>query len=196
MPITLAVPLDLPDVRVLADRMLEDGTVLIEVESTVQTAQCHRCGRTIDRFHGFDRPTRLRHLPVFGREVLIEIRPKRYRCPFCEGGPTSTQRCSRYEPNRPHTRAFEQDVLKRLVHSTVADISGQCYLGVKAVEGIVNQHVASAVDWSCFTALDTPYKCRFFMSHLRALVMIRYQGTWTGRARVPGNRGREVTADD
>ena len=36
----------------------------------------------------------------------------------------------------------------------------------------------------------------FFMSHLRALVMIRYQGTWTGRARVPGNRGREVTADD
>lgn len=36
----------------------------------------------------------------------------------------------------------------------------------------------------------------FFMSHLRALVMIRHQGTWTGRARVPGNRGREVTADD
>ena len=36
----------------------------------------------------------------------------------------------------------------------------------------------------------------FFVSHLRALVMIKYQGTWTGRARVPGNRGREVTADD
>lgn len=136
-------------------RCLPDATLLIEVESTLCTAQYHRCGREIDRFHGFDRPTRLRHLPVFGREVLIEIRPKRYRCPFCEGGPTSTQRCSRYEPNRPHTRAFEQDVLKRLVHSTVADISGQCYLGVKAVEGIVNQHVASAVDWSCFTALDT-----------------------------------------
>jgi glutamate/tyrosine decarboxylase-like PLP-dependent enzyme len=30
----------------------------------------------------------------------------------------------------------------------------------------------------------------FFMSHLRALVMIRCQGTWAGRARVPGNRGR------
>ncbi|MEI2774064.1 MAG: ISL3 family transposase [Candidatus Competibacter sp.] len=155
MPITISLPLDLPDVRVLATQVLPDATLLIEVESTLCTAQCHRCGREIDRFHGFDRPTRLRHLPVFGREVLIEIRPKRYRCPFCEGGPTSTQRCSRYEPNRPHTRAFEQDVLKRLVHSTVADISGQCYLGVKAVEGIVNQHVASAVDWSCFTALDT-----------------------------------------
>ncbi|MEI2808622.1 MAG: HRDC domain-containing protein [Albidovulum sp.] len=30
----------------------------------------------------------------------------------------------------------------------------------------------------------------FFMSHLRALIMIRYQGTWAARARVPGNCGR------
>ena len=155
MSITLTVPLDLPDVRVLANRMLEDGTVLIEVESTLQSTPCHRCGRIIDRFHGFDRPIRLRHLPVFGRQVVVEIRPKRYRCPFCAGGPTTTQRCAWYEPNRPHTRAFEQDVLKRLVHSTVADVRGQCQLGVKAVEGIVDHHVAPAVDWSRFTALDT-----------------------------------------
>lgn len=155
MLISLTVPLDLPDVRVLANRMLEDGTVLIEVESTLQSTPCHHCGRIIDRFHGFDRPIRLRHLPVFGRQVVVEIRPKRYRCPFCAGGPTPTQRCAWYEPNRPHTRAFEQDVLKRLVHSTVADVRCQCQLGVKAVEGIVDHHVAPAVDWSRFTALDT-----------------------------------------
>lgn len=155
MPITIRLPLDLPDVRVLASRELPDATLLIEVESTLRTAQCHHCGRGLDRVHGVDRPIRLRHLPVFGRAVLIEIRPKRYRCPYCEGGPTSTQRCSWYEPNRPHTRAFEQDVLKRLVHSTVADVSWQCRLGVKAVEGIVDHHVTPAVDWSHFTALDT-----------------------------------------
>ncbi|MCB1795297.1 MAG: hypothetical protein KDJ70_12905 [Candidatus Competibacteraceae bacterium] len=66
MPITLAVPLDLPDVRVLANRMLEEGTVLIEVESPLKTTRCHRRGRETDRFHGFGRPIRLRHLPVFG----------------------------------------------------------------------------------------------------------------------------------
>ncbi len=55
MPITLTVPLDLPEIRVLANRMLEEGAVLIEMESTVRTAQCHRCGREIDRFYGFDR---------------------------------------------------------------------------------------------------------------------------------------------
>ena len=155
MPITLAVPLDLPDVRVLSNRMLEEGTVLIEVESTLRTTQCHRCGRDIDRFHGFDRPIRLRHLPVFGRQVVIEIRPKRYRCPHCEGGPTTTQRCAWYDPNRPHTTAFEQDVLKRLIHGTVADVSRQLHLGVKAVEGLMDQHLAPAVDWTACSTLET-----------------------------------------
>ena len=102
MPITLTVPLDLPDVRVLSHRMLEGGTVLIEVESTLQTARCHRCGREIDRFHGFDRPIRLRHLPVFGRDVVVEIRPKRYQCPYCGGGPTTTQRLVRSAPSAYH----------------------------------------------------------------------------------------------
>src|SRR5512143_3543936 len=155
MPITIALPLDLPDVRVLASRLLEDGILLIEVESTLPTAQCYRCGREMDRFHGYDRPIRLRHLPVFGRTVWIEIRPKRYRCPGCEGGPTTTQRCCWYDPNRPHTKAFEQWVLKRLVHSTVADVSRQWALGIKAVEGIVEPYVVAAVDWAAFPVLDT-----------------------------------------
>ncbi|MDG4597036.1 MAG: hypothetical protein P9F75_15330 [Candidatus Contendobacter sp.] len=37
MPVALAVPLDRSAARGLASRILEDGTVLIEVESTWQT---------------------------------------------------------------------------------------------------------------------------------------------------------------
>ncbi len=55
MPITIRLTLDLPDVQVLATRVLQDATLVIEVESTLRTAQCHCCGREIDRFHGFDR---------------------------------------------------------------------------------------------------------------------------------------------
>lgn len=155
MPITIALPLDLPEVRVLASRLLADDTLLIEVESTLPTARCYCCGREIDRFHGYDRPIRLRHLPVFGRVVWIEIRPKRYRCPFCKRGPTTTQRCCWYDPNRPHTKAFEQWVLKHLVHSTVADVSRQLEVGIKAVEGIVDHYVVAAVDWAGLKALET-----------------------------------------
>ena len=38
MPITISLPLDLPDVRVLATQVLPDATLLIEVESTLRTA--------------------------------------------------------------------------------------------------------------------------------------------------------------
>jgi transposase len=156
MPITLALPLDIPEVRVLSSRIEEDDTLLIEVESTLTTAQCHRCGGEIEPLHGVDRPIRLQHhLPVFGRQVFIEIRPKRYRCPQCEGGPTTTQRWVWYDPNRPHTKAFEQWVLKSLVHRTVADVSRQLDLGVKAVEGIVDHPVAPQVNWADFTTLET-----------------------------------------
>ena len=155
MPITIPWPVDLPEVRVLASQVLEDATLLIQVESPRQTTQGHRCGREIDRFHGFDQPIRLRHLPVLGREVFIELRPKRYRCPFGEGEPTTTQGCAWYDPHRPHTKAFEQGVLKRLVHSTVADGSRQVALGVKAVEAIVDHEVATTVDGAAFTALET-----------------------------------------
>src|SRR5512143_109507 len=155
MPITVALPLDIPEIRVLASRLLEDDTLLIEVESTLPTARCYCCGREIERFHGYDRPIRLRHLPVFGRTVWIEIRPKRYRCPVRKGGPTTTQPCSWYDPNRPHTKAFEQWLLKHLVHSTVADISRPVEVGIKAVEGIVDHYVAATVDWAAFPALET-----------------------------------------
>ena len=38
MSITISLPLDLPDVRVLATQVLPDATLLIEVESTLRTA--------------------------------------------------------------------------------------------------------------------------------------------------------------
>src|SRR3989442_15579328 len=101
-------PLDIPDVRVLKSEFSERGDLIITVESTLQSAACRLCGRQIQEFHGHDAPIRLRHLPVLNRRVFIEIRPKRYRCPSCSGGPTSTPKNSWYDPRNPHTKAFEQ----------------------------------------------------------------------------------------
>jgi len=90
-PPTLAIPLDLPDVAVLRTEVTPQRQLIIEVESSLPTALCHCCGRTIDPFDGYDRPIRLRHLPILGMVVFIEIRPKRLRCPLCADHPTTTQ---------------------------------------------------------------------------------------------------------
>ena len=78
----------------------------------------------------------------------MEIRPKRDRCPSCEGRPTTTQRGDWYDPNRPHTKAFEKGVLRCLVNSTVVDVSQKLGLGPDAVEGILERWSSTTVDWS------------------------------------------------
>src|SRR3954454_16840147 len=100
---TISIPLDLPDVRVLGTQVLSPQLLLIEVESTLSSTTCRRCGRTITDFHGFDQPIQLRHLPILGSAVYLRIRPKRFRCPYCDGHPPTTQRLAWYTPNAVHT---------------------------------------------------------------------------------------------
>ena len=153
MPAMIPIPLDLPEVKVLHTETSAQGEIIITVESTREGTKCRRCGRPIKQFHGYDEPLRLRHLPVFEQRVLIEIRPKRYRCPHCEGGPTTTQRCRWYDPRSPHTKAFEQSLLRGLINSTVVDVSRKFGLTAEAVEGVLERGIAEQVDWGRFEHL-------------------------------------------
>jgi transposase len=155
MPVLIQLPLDIPEVEVLSTEFRPDGALLIKVESTRQGARCSRCGRETHHFHGYDRPIQLRHLPILERQVYLELRPKRYRCPHCEGRPTTTQRCDWYDSNSPHTKAFEKWVLRCLVNSTVVDVSQKLGLGPDAVDSILGRWVSTTVDWSRLTTLTT-----------------------------------------
>ena len=155
MPVLIQLPLDIPEVEVLCTEFQPDGALLSKVESTHQGTRCGRCGREIHHFHGYDRPIQLRHLPLLERRVYLEIRPKRYRCAHCEGHPTTTQRCDWDDPTSPHTKAFEKGVLRCLVNSTVVDVSQKLGLGPDAVDGILGRWVATTVEWSRLTTLET-----------------------------------------
>ena len=90
MPPVIEFPLDLPDVRIVAT-YLHEPAITIRVESTRTGTRCRQCGAAIEEFHGYGERLRLRHLPILGRPVFIELRPRRYRCPFCDEHPTTTQ---------------------------------------------------------------------------------------------------------
>jgi len=155
MSATFQIPLDIPDVHLLSSRPGERGEFILEVESSLNSTICRRCGQEITEFHGYDHPIRLRHLPVFGRDVWIEIRPKRYRCPHCDDHPTTTQRLSWHEPRSPHTKAFDAWLVSMLGNSTVSDVSRRCHVGHDAVEGAVDRCVRATVDWAHYTQLYT-----------------------------------------
>src|SRR5207245_852712 len=96
----------------------------------------------------------VRHLPSFGREVVIRYRPRRYECPYCEGQPKTTQTLAWHTANSPYTRAYEEHILKALINSTVQDVSQKEGVGYDGVVGILDRGVATQVDWSRYQSLS------------------------------------------
>ena len=149
----ITIPLDLPRVTVLEVEVSERGYT-IRVESTQQGTRCGRCGRKIEAFHGYNDWVEVRHLPILDRAVYIRYRPKRYQCPYCQGGPTTTQPVSWHTPGSGMTKAYEQYVLKALIHSTIEDVSVKERLSYDRVLGVMERCVAAAVDWAAFKRLE------------------------------------------
>lgn len=149
----LTIPLDIPHVNVCKTRIDKNGAYVITVESTKQSAVCQHCGRKITQFHGHDKWIRLRHLPILGRPVYIRLRPKRYKCPHCDGGPTTTQQLDWYTSRSPHTKAYDRHLLLQLVNSTVEDVSQKEKVGYDAVEGAIKRHITETVNWPAWKEL-------------------------------------------
>jgi transposase len=151
----VTIPLDIPEVQVHKSEINKAGELIITVESTKETTVCKRCGRVIEKFHGYDKWVKLRYLPVFGHPTYLRYRPKRYRCEYCDGQPTTSQRLDWHEPNSPNTFAYEQHILLQLVNATVEDVYRKERLAYDLILGIVDRHICAEVDWSQYTALGT-----------------------------------------
>src|SRR5215207_6875021 len=121
----ISIPLDIPDLRVLQTELTKDGKLILTVESTLSSTICRRCGRTITERHGVDEPRLLRHLPILGRVVYLRIRPKRFRCPWCDDHPTTTQTLDWYDPHAVHTKAYERHLIVQMVTSTLSDVGAK-----------------------------------------------------------------------
>lgn len=150
----VTIPLDLPNVKVIKSEIKGTGDLIITVESTKDTAVCHRCGRIIRRFHGHDDWVELRYLPVFERRTYLRYRPRRYRCDDCTGQPTTSQRLDWHEPNSPNSFAFEQRILLQLVNATMEDVAVKEQISLASIKGIVDRYISAKVDWYQFSRLE------------------------------------------
>ena len=143
----ISIPLDIPDVRVRQTELTKDGELILTVESTLMSTTCRRCGRTITEPHGLDKPRLLRHLPILGRVVYLRIQPKRFRCPWCDDHPTTTQTLDWYDPQALHTKAYERHLIVQMIGSTLTDVGAKEDVTYDALLGILDRWIASSVDW-------------------------------------------------
>src|SRR5918997_798755 len=114
--------LNIPGIRVLSVRV-EAHSITCEIESTQGYSLCHRCGQKATEFHGYDQALELRHLPLCGRPVILRLRPKRYRCRYCEGAVTTTERADWYDAKAGCTKAYADFLLLELVNGTLQDVA-------------------------------------------------------------------------
>lgn len=153
MPAMIEFPRDLPEVRILKSE-LSEREIVITVESTREWALCSQCGRETREFHSYGRTLRLRHLPILGRPVFIELRPKRFRCPWCDDHPTRTQQLDWYEARSPHTKAYDDWLLLSLIGSTIQDVARKEGTSYDLVLGALERKIAATCHWSEIKRLD------------------------------------------
>jgi transposase len=149
----LQIPLDIPDVKIEKFDASSKNGFMVTVTSEQKGTTCQHCGKSIDNFYGYSKEITLRHLPILETPVWIKIKPKRYKCRSCDKEPTTTQTCSWYDSKSPHTKAYEQSLLRDLINSTITDVSMKRGIGEAAVEGIINRHIAQQFDWQTIKAI-------------------------------------------
>ena len=88
-------------------------------------------------------------------QTYIIIRPRRAQCPTCSHKPTTTQTLKWYDQRCPHTKAYDQHLLKQLIGSTVADVSLKENLGYDAVLGALERQVDKEINWDEVQNLGT-----------------------------------------
>jgi len=149
----IEIPLDIKDLKVEKYKLNRKNEILIYAESEIKKTVCRGCGKEIDKFHGYDREVKIRHLSILGMVTYICINPSRYMCTHCNGNPTTTQKLTWYDQRSHQTKAYEDHVLIQLVNSTVQDVSIKEGLGYRIVEGILLRNIEKEVNWDTIKAL-------------------------------------------
>jgi len=144
--------LNIPGIRVLSVRV-EAHSIKCEIESTQGYSMCHRCGQKATEFHGYDQALELRHLPLCGRPVILRLRPKRYRCRYCEGVVTTTERAEWYDAKAGCSKAYAEFLLLERVNGTLQDVAKKHGVTYDVVRGVLKRYVKGEVDWCQFKVL-------------------------------------------
>jgi transposase len=139
--------LNIPGIRVLSVKN-DENKIVFEIESTQGYSICHKCGQKATEFYEFERRLELRHLPLCGRQVILWLRPKRYRCRYCDGLVTTTERQDWYDTKAGCTKVFATFLLVELVNSTIQDVSMKHGVAYDVVRGVLKRYVRDDVDWS------------------------------------------------
>lgn len=144
--------IDLPNLQVQDAFEDRSGNYIITVISTEKGADCHKCGKRIEKPNGHGEVITLRHLDILGKKVYLRICLPRYQCD-CDGQPTTTQQVSWFTRRSGFTKAFEERLLLCCVNSTIVDVAIKEKVSYELVKGVIDRNIKKSVDWKTIKQL-------------------------------------------
>jgi transposase len=138
--------LGISDVVITDIKQAKDGSIHIAVKSTKTEILCHHCKTPMEPY-GYGSALTLRHLPILGREVYIEITPPRGICKHCDNNPTSTQTLDWFKRNGHQTKPYEDYLMLQLIGSTQSDVARKEEVTEETLQNIMDRYKIEDVDW-------------------------------------------------
>jgi len=138
--------LGLSNIEIISVRETPSGDIRVAVKSTQSETFCRKCHGSTEPY-GSSRQLVLRHLPMFGRKVYIEIKPPRGICKRCDDNPTTTQTLDWFKRNGHHTKPYEDYLMLQLIGSTITDVAKKEEITEAQLQGILDSYKIDGVDW-------------------------------------------------
>jgi transposase len=143
----------LPNVEIVNITYLDNGDIIVRVNSTELGVNCKNCGKHITKYHGLNKTIKLKHLSAFGHNVYIEFQPIRFQCLNCDNHPTTTQIPSWYQNIGQCTTPYAKYILESLINSTIQDVARKENISYDQVMSIIKKHVPEEIDWSTIQSI-------------------------------------------
>ena len=138
--------LGISDVVINEVKEARDGSIHIIVSSTKTETLCRYCKLPTEPY-GSGSLLTLRHLPILGREVYIQIKPPRGICKRCDDNPTVTQTLDWFDRNGHHTKPYDDYLMLQLIGSTQTDVGKKEGLTEDILQGMMDRYKIDEVNW-------------------------------------------------
>lgn len=140
--------LHLPNLRTVNVQEVDD-LYRVETKGSVVPTTCPTCASALYR-HGSQRQTYM-DTPMHGKQVLIEVDRKRYRCKVC--GKTLFEPLPAIDSKRLATRRLVQHIERHCLRKTFAELAREVGVDDKTIRNVFDDYVARLKQTAVF---ETP----------------------------------------
>ena len=123
--------LSIPNYKVVGVEMADD-TITLDIESTLDGAECPRCGTYCTDLHE-KHPRTVRDLPIIGKACYLRFVRRRFFCSHC--GKSFSESLSFVQERRDYTNGYQERIFHQVKENNIT--------AVQRLEGLTYDQIES-----------------------------------------------------